>query len=348
MCEINARFFSLSIDLGSWIHRALGSEEAKPSFLDIPANNDCMIEAYFKMFNPNLPIYLLQSKNFLAAPGRSSIMGAFIDWVEKRTGMRPRSVRPDDLRLVPDATSETGYALYCTQPASESASSGLQEEETLERIHQVGLQIEIGEYAALHPEIHRLLALSGANDARSRLIVHDKRILGILHQELDDLVRKHHVLTEAQAALLRTRIVPTIIPGSQESNQLLNSYHQGKISKDDFIIKPVRGARGQGIKFGDELEPSEWEQVLGDMQNPGLSADQTTYVIQWVVKQAEEDLFLDEELGAQRCQRVGTYYAVDGEFVGLGAWRAIMASKRVCNMSLGGAWKMGSMLMSHE
>lgn len=152
MCEINARFFSLSIDLGSWIHRALGSEEAKPSFVDIPANNDPMIEAYFKMFNPDLPIYLLQSEHFLAARGRSSIMEAFLDWVEKRTGMRPRSVRLDDLRLVSDATSETGYALYCTQPASESASSGLQEEETLERIHQVGLQMAVDEYSALRPE----------------------------------------------------------------------------------------------------------------------------------------------------------------------------------------------------
>lgn len=342
MCEINARFFSLSIDLGSWIHKALASKEAKPSFIDIPASNDHMIEAFFKMFNPSLPIHLLQSEHFLAARGRSNIMEAFLDWVEKRTGMRPRPVRPDDLHLVPDASSETGYALYCTKP-----TSSLQEEETLERIHQMGLQMAVDEYSGLQPEIQRHLALSGSNDARSRLIVHDKRILGILHQELDDLVTRHHVLTEAQAALLRTRIVPTIIPGSVEAKQLLNSYHQGRISKDDFIIKPVRGARGQGIKFGDELETSQWERILDNMQNPGLSADQTTYVIQWVVKQAEEDLFLDEELGVQRCQRVGSYYSVNGEFLGLGAWRVILARDRVCNMSLGRAWKMGSVLMSH-
>lgn len=332
----------MSIDLGSWIHKALASDEAKPSFIDIPANNDHMIEACFRMFNPNLPIHLLQSENFLAAGGRSNIMEAFLNWVEKRTGMRPRSVRPDDLRLVPDANSETGYALYCTQPAS-----GLQEEETLERIQQMGLQMAVDEYSGLQPEILRHLALSGSNDARSRLIVHDKRILGILHQELGELITKHHVLTEAQAALLQTRIVPTIIPGSVEAKQLLNSYHQGRTSKDDFIIKPVRGAGGQGIKFGDELDTSEWEQILDNMQNPGLSADQTTCVIQRVVKQAEEDLLLDEELGVQRCQRVGSYYSVDGEFLGLGAWRAIVAKDRVCNMSLGGAWKMGSVLMSH-
>lgn len=348
MCEINARFFCLSVDLASWIHRALASEEAKPSFVDIPAKNDHMIEAYFKMFNPDLPIHLLQSEHFLAAQDRSSIIEPFLDWVEKRTGMRPRSVRPEDLRLVPDATSETGYALYCTRPSSESASSGFQEEETLEKIHQAGLQMVVDEYSALEPEIRRYLALYGANDTRSRLIVHDKRILGIIYQELDDLVMKHHVLTEAQATMLRTRIVPTIIPGSQESKQLLDLYRQGKFSKDDFIIKPVRGARGQGIKFGDELETSEWEKVLDDLQKPGLSSDRMTYVIQRIVKQVEEDLFLDEEIGVQRCQRVGTYYSVDGEFFGLGAWRAIVASERVCNMAFGRAWKMGSVLMSHE
>ncbi|OQD78674.1 hypothetical protein PENDEC_c001G04605 [Penicillium decumbens] len=275
-------------------------------------------------------------------------MEAFVNWIEKRTGMRPRSVRPEDLRLVPDANSETGYALFCIRPASESAPSGSQEEESLERIHQVGLQMTVDEYSALGPEIYRYLALYGANDARSRLIVHDKRILGIIHQELDDMVKKHSVLTEAQAILLRTRIVPTIIPGSQESKQLLDLYRQGQISKDDLIIKPVRGGRGQGIKFGDELETSEWKKALDDLQQPGLSSDRTTYVVQRVVKQAEEDLFLDEEIGVQSCQRVGTYYSVGGEFLGLGAWRAILARERVCNMAFGKAWKMGSVLMSHE
>ncbi|KAJ5214617.1 hypothetical protein N7449_001786 [Penicillium cf. viridicatum] len=275
-------------------------------------------------------------------------MEAFLNWVEQRTGMRPRSVRPEDLRLVPDATSETGYALYCTRSTGVSASLGDQEDQRLEFIHQVGLQMAVNEYSAVDPEARRYLALHGANDTRSRLIVHDKRILGIIHQELDDLVTKHRVLTEAQATLLRTPIVPTIIPGSQESKQLLDLYRRGDLAKDDLIIKPVRGGRGQGIKFGDELEISEWEEVLDGLQQPELSSDRTTYVVQRIVKQAEEDLFLDEEIGVKRCQRVGTYYSMNGEFYGLGAWRAIVATDRVCNMSLGAAWKMGSVLKSYE
>lgn len=347
MCEINARFFSLGVDLATWIHRALANEQAKPSFVDIPEHNDQMIETYFKMFNPDLPIHLLQSEHFLAARGRSSIMEAFLDWIEGRTGKRPVSVRPENLRLVPDDASETGYSLYYA-PSTNGSTSQTHEEETLEKIHQVGLQIAVDEGSMLDPEISRYIALYGVNDTRSRLIAHDKRILGIIHQELDDLVTKHHVLTDAQATLLRTRIVPTIVPGSEESKWLLHSHRQGIISKDDFIIKPARGGRGQGIKFGDELDTSEWETVLEDLQKPGLNSDRATCVVQKIVKQAEEDLFLDEEIGVQRCQRVGTYYAVDGEFLGLGAWRAIAAKERVCNMSLGRAWKMGSVAHNGE
>ncbi|KAF7620206.1 hypothetical protein AFCA_008843 [Aspergillus flavus] len=351
ICEINGRFFSLSLDLGSTIHKAIASKETKPGFVDVPAN-DHMIEAFFEMFNPDLPIHLVQSPVFFAGQFKPGIMQPFLAWVEKRTGMRPRSVRPEDLCLIPDATSQTGYALYCTQSFSasdppSSPSSSPKKEETLELIHQVGLQLL--DFSALSPEIVRHLALSGANDARTRLLVHDKRILGILHQELDGLVTKHRVLTEEQANLLRRRIVPTIIPGSPEAKQLLDLHREGKLSKDDFIIKPARDARGQGIKFGDELsESSEWGEILAGLQAPALSSDKTTYVIQPIIKQTEEDLFLDEKVGVQRCQRVGTYYSVNGSFVGLGAWRAIVASERVCNMATGKAWKMGSVFVSHE
>ncbi|KAB8205205.1 hypothetical protein BDV34DRAFT_213215 [Aspergillus parasiticus] len=210
----------------------------------------------------------------------------------------------------------------CTQSSigPASPSSSLKKEETIELIHQVGLQML--DFSALGPEIVRHLALSGTNDARTRLLMHDKQILRILHQELDGLVTKHRILTEEQANLLRHRIVPTIIPRSPEAKQLLDLHREGKLSKDDFIIKLVRDARGLGIKFGDELSESS-------------DSDRTTYVIQPIIKQTEEDLFLDEKVGVQ-------------SFVGLGVWRAIVASERVCNMVTGKAWKMGSVGVSHE
>lgn len=37
------------------------------------------------------------------------------------------------------------------------------------------------------------------------------------------------------------------------------------------------------------------------------------FVIQRVIKQVEEDLFLDEETGVKACRRVGSYYSVNGK-----------------------------------
>lgn len=330
LCEINGRFFSLGLDLATVIHRGLANEEALPSFLQIPDNTQDMIEGFFSMFSPDLPLHIVQATEFLAGSPKARFIQSFFRWVEERTGMRPRSVRAEDLRLLPDATSQTGYALCCVL-----------DDGGLEKIQQVGLQF--ADFSNLSSEVARHLALCASNDVRTKLLVHDKRFLGILLQELEDLV-KHGVLTDAQSSLIRRRIVPTVIPGSPGAKQLLKKYHEGKISKDEFIIKPAREGRGQGIKFGDELEISEWGQILEDAQVPGLNSDRMTYVIQPVVKQVEDDLFLDEEIGVQRCQRVGTYYSVNGGFVGFGAWRAIVASSRVCNMATGKAWKMGSVL----
>lgn len=342
MCEINARYPFNGIDLAALFHSALSSPKIKPTFLDTPTDPDRMFDSIFAMFDPCLPIHFLQSGSFIET--RQNVMAAFMDYAEKRTGMRPYVVSPDELRLVPDSTSGTGYTLYCTSAVPGSTSSVDQDKENLEKIHQVGLQLIANEYELLDPQIKHHLALHGVNDVRSMLLVQDKRILGILLQELDALVTKHHVLTEEQADLLQRRVVQTILPGSKELEQLIHSHHQGEIIKDNFILKPVRGSRGAGILFGDELGKSEWEEILNDLRNPEMGQHRKLYVIQPVITQVEEELFLDEEVEAQRCHRVGSYHAVNGEFVGLGAWRAVISSQRTCNMATGHAWKFGSMV----
>lgn len=86
-------------------------------------------------------------------------------------------IHPEDLRLVPDTTLATGYALYTTSPALSTDG-----EEKLERIHQVGFQLFLDGYRSLATEMRQHLALYGVNDVRSMLLVHDKRLLGIIHQ----------------------------------------------------------------------------------------------------------------------------------------------------------------------
>lgn len=155
------------------------------------------------------------------------------------------------------------------------------------------------------------------------------------------MVYKHHVLTPRQASLLRKGVIFTIIPGSKELEQLIDSYHRGLVAKEDFILKPIRSGRGEGLILSEDIGPAEWERILADMTDSVLAPDRTVYVIQPYVEQAEGDLFLDEEVGIQRTRRVGTYHSMHGEFAALGVWRAGRFTDRTTNMHTSGTWKLG-------
>lgn len=332
ICEINARFPSNGIDLTSWIYQSLDNPDIMPPNLDVAGSPEHMMNCLRSLFSTDSSLHVLQEHE------RHPMVEAF---VRNLSNLNPRLVKPQDLRLVPDSASPTGYRLRCTKEPSES---GDQSDGELEDIQQMALRLFVHEFASLAPEMQRQLAFLSAHDIRSILIVHDKRILGILLHELDDLVTKHHVLTQRQADLLRERVIFTILPGSKDLQQLTTSYHQGKVSKDGYILKPIRSGRGQGIILSRDLSVSEWEAILMDMKNPALSPDRTLYVIQPVLKQAEGDMFLDEQVGVQRTQRVGTYHSMHGEFAALGAWRVGISTNRYTNMQTGDSWKMGSVV----
>ncbi|PLB46459.1 hypothetical protein P170DRAFT_477341 [Aspergillus steynii IBT 23096] len=332
VCEINARFPSNGIDLAAWIYKSLDNSEIKPLDLDVAGDPDHILGRLQALFLPKPPLHVVQDLD------KTAMVEAF----NRVLGdLNPRILSPLDLHLVPDEASPTGYKLQCVR---EPGSSDDNQDGDTEDIHQVALRLFMTEFAALSPEMQRQLAFLSGNDIRTIFLIHDKRILGILRQELDDLVSKHRVLTQRQADLLRERVVFTILPGSKELQQLIHSHREGKVSKDEFILKPIRSGRGQGIVFGQDLSTSEWEATLADMQNPELTPGRTLYIIQPVVEQAEGDMFLDEKVGVQRVQRVGTYHSMHGEFVALGGWRAGILSNRTINMSTGDAWKMGSVV----
>ncbi|CRG82758.1 hypothetical protein PISL3812_00104 [Talaromyces islandicus] len=332
VCEINSRFPSNGLDLNARVYRALDNSEIKPLYLDVVGDPDHMMASLKALFHPGWPLRFVHSRE--NNPLIESLMRDLRD-------MNPRLLTPDDLHLVADETSPTGYKLQCVR---ESVSSADNQDGKMEYIQQIALRLFLDEFASLSPEMQRQLAFHSNNDIRSILLIHDKRILGILHQELDDLVAKHQVLTKRQADLIRKRVVFTIIPGSKDLERLTNSYYQGNVSKNDFILKPIRSGRGQGIVLGQDLSTSEWEEILADMKNASLTPDGTTYIIQPFVEQAEGDMFLDEETGVQRTRRVGAYHCMHGEFVSLALWRVGLATNRTTNMATGDAWKMGSMV----
>ncbi|KAF7593531.1 hypothetical protein BBP40_011259 [Aspergillus hancockii] len=239
-----------------------------------------MVDSLFTLFDPKLPIHFIRGED------RLSSTEVFDNLVEQRFGMRPKAIKPSDLRVLPDVDSKTGYSLFCLCEKQVPGLTTRQENgDTLEQIHQAGLQLFHHDYRTIAPDVLQHLAINGVNDLRTVFLLNDKRILGIIHQELETLVNEHHVLTKDQAEILRRGIVPTILPGSQELKELINQSRKGIVKKDDFIIKPCRGSRGAGHLLGEQLSLEEWDSLLVGMQDTTLQPDRTQYIVQPFIEQ---------------------------------------------------------------
>jgi hypothetical protein len=330
VCEINARFFTMNIAEAFQLSLALSDRAANVPGLQPNVLPGVLLERFCGMFDAQKPIHLVVGRE------DPMIIKKVLPLLEKHTGIRPKVVHVSDLCLVSDTGSATGYKL-CAQYKGLSADNGTspaKEGEGLEEVHQAGLRLFQDEYSSLSPEILQHLALCSINDMRAIFLLADKRILGIILQELDDLVHQHQVLTPVQAAILRQHIVPTILPGSPELESLTSKYKAGKVAKDDYLIKPCREARSIGIMFGDELPNSEWESHLTSMQDPHLYSNKTQYVIQPVVRSPPFKALLDEESGICDAHFVGMYHVFNGIFSHLGNCR--LSPERRCAVAKGG------------
>ena len=249
------------------------------------------------------------------------------------TGRRPILIRPHELRLLPCSSSTTGSSLYCF--AGEEADGT----ERLEAIQQVGLELCPHELTALSVLELREIALRCFNDLRSVFLVHDKRMLGLVLQELDSLVDGQQLFSSADAEFLRQHIVPTIIPGSREMEALLYFSRHSPHIRDDFVLKPIRSGKGQGIVFGNDTSADEWILHLESLQQADLNPGRAQYVVQLRIEQPRFDLLLSSADEVQHNYLVGTYIAIQGRYCGLGFWRS--SPHRITALSHGGDW-MGS------
>ena len=97
-----------------------------------------------------------------------------------------------------------------------------------------------------------------------------------------------------------------------------------------------------GILFGADLTNPQWEDILANLQGKiDLGAQ---YVIQPVITQPLEDLYLNGESGLQGCRRIGTYHAVNGNFIALGSWRIGLEKEKTCNRANGQTYNMVSVV----
>ncbi|KAL9607202.1 MAG: hypothetical protein Q9167_007862, partial [Letrouitia subvulpina] len=202
VCEINARF-----SFNAYMHTAYGQQahmdmdDAVNPRTKPVVHPQTIFKSLFSLFDPYRPLHLLNDAE------DSGDLHLFIAYLHKTTGVRPRIIKPSQLRLLDDPSSPTGYALYSTCPPDAKSSNPTSQttakhtlttptivnptpdcsapgkdpnsnprSEPLEPITQLALEAQQHELH-LPPLLLRTLSLHSFNDLRTIYLVHDKRML---------------------------------------------------------------------------------------------------------------------------------------------------------------------------
>ncbi|KAM3446412.1 hypothetical protein MY3296_009700 [Beauveria thailandica] len=331
LTEINARFCFNGFMHASYGQTALDSMGMQSSGLVGAADGAEFFNGLLRLFRHDRPLHLLKGEE------KGIDIGMFIHAVQLRLGITPRLITPSDLRLIRDPEDRNRTLLCCLVKSTATSTSMLKTHsgEVVEEIHQVGLELHQRELAALDVEMMHHISLRCFNDMRTILLVHDKRMLGIIQQELLPMMRRG-VLTVEQAQALAKGIGDTALPGSAYMGDLLRQSQANPSLKDGYLLKPVRGGKGAGIMFGEDLGPDQWQAALRDLQSPKLNPAGASYVAQRKILQHNYDLVL-KGCGKILTQPLaGTYHTVHGAYLGIGTWRS--SGGRICAVSSGGAW----------
>ena len=151
-----------------------------------------LVGGLFKLFDNSLPLHIVKGEE------RGIDIFMFIEFAYKRLGIKPRLITPDTLRVMADPSGKSGYKLYCLAKADDVDTITTESGETVEEIHQVCLELHQRELNGLDPEIKRQVSLRCFNDMRTILLAHDKRMLGLVREELESLVSRN-VISPKQA-----------------------------------------------------------------------------------------------------------------------------------------------------
>ncbi|KAJ3532509.1 hypothetical protein NM208_g8406 [Fusarium decemcellulare] len=254
VCEINGRLpLNGILAVG---HHASGVSRfgaGKNGFQSISSLEESR-KRLMDFFDKSKPLFCIRDK----WPGVDSAV--FLPAWTVITNQPTRIVRPVDLELRPDDSSPIGYALW-------DRSSNL-------LIPQWFAEMMQDEWAGLDPAVARHLALTPLNDLRTILLVHDKRLLGILPQELPGMVARG-VLTTDEADIVAAGIVETLVPGSAELQALLQKSAADSTVKDGFVYKPCRegysDSRVWRIRALSDLLKTRCQPETRDYQFPNLA-----------------------------------------------------------------------------
>ncbi|KAJ5598164.1 hypothetical protein N7537_008248 [Penicillium hordei] len=331
--EINARFSFNAFVLGTLAHEGLQDMGVGHNGLKCATDPAKLLDGTISLFQPDLPLHLLKGER------KGMDIHMLLHIVRQRFGLTPRLITPAQLRLLPPTHSSDGYRLCCVVEETDKFLHGpsallTSKGEVVEVIQQVGLELHQSELLALEPEMLRQISLRCFNDMRSILLTHDKRMLGILKQEIPSLVARS-VITRAQAQTLDQGIAETILPGSRDLERLVLLSMGSPGLREKYLLKPIRSGKGAGIVFGDEFGPEEWISALQLQLKPQVVAG-ASCVVQRRITPRLYDFVLNSS-GVHVCYPlIGTYFVVHGRLLGLGGWRS--SPDKICAVSHGGSW----------
>ncbi|KAK8096118.1 hypothetical protein PG999_014140 [Apiospora kogelbergensis] len=333
--EINARFSFNGLMHLAYGQAALQEKLGRTSEFVGATDPEKAFQGSFGIFQPEYPLHLLKGLE------EGIDIHMFIHEVERRFNFKPRLITPADLRLLPDSNLVGGYRLCCVVEDAAHLTSppgfwtvDTPSGEIWEEVRQVGLELHQRELMGLGPQMLRQISLRCFNDLRTILLVHDKRMLGIVRQEIPQLVVSG-VLTSGQADTLLGGIAETLLPASEDLGRFLQACRASSQLKDQYILKPIRSGKGDGIVFGDDLDHAGWISALEALLSPGVRLG-SAYVVQRRIVHCLYDMVLKDSAGKVRYPLIGTFHIVGGQLLGLGIWRA--SDRRIVAISSGGSW----------
>ncbi|KAI5840781.1 hypothetical protein DFP73DRAFT_175077 [Morchella snyderi] len=232
ICEINSRFmfnsYLILLFTGEYFDNN-ASEEDLRRFQKQTTVQDIKT-AFSQLFDATKPVTLLKVRE-------AGWDAHFLPYICNTS----RMADPQSLRLVPCSSSPSGYTL--------ADDTGI--------IEQIALELHQDELDAVDEQILLEIGARCHNDLRSVFIVHDKRMLGLIRQELDNLVASG-ALSGEQAAVLCRGIAETHIPGTESFQKIADEPY----NKDMWLVKPCLSGGSDGITFGKDVDQETWRALV--------------------------------------------------------------------------------------
>jgi hypothetical protein len=227
-----------------------------------------------------------------------------------------------ELQLQEDAQSPTGYSLWYNPKKGENEQEDVTTKKDPQRIHQCSLELFQEEIAEIDPSLLRQLATCCTNDFRTILLLHDKRILGIVLEELPNLVRRGR-FTSDEAARLKGGIADTLNPGTDRMSKLYEQSRDNSTIKDGYIIKAARDAACNGIFLGRKISQEQWLDHLARASQHALLPSEDTYIVQKLVDHIWYDIVRHgvDTTEVERFHLIASGHIINSKLFVYGPWR---------------------------